>query len=115
LFVQDVTGVEWGVLAMMSGEEKPQRYTDRYHYIFFVVRGRAYFTLGDEYTVLLTRAPVVEGSTINVPRGNYYSIKNANASTPVTLIFYKATHVRRSAEQKNAGESRNEGRTLMQV
>ncbi len=113
--MRDEAGFEWGVFALMGGAEKPQRYTDRYHYKFFVVRGRACFTLGDEYTVPLTRVPVTEGSTIDVPRGNYYSIENTDALAPVTLVFYKATQARRLEGQKNAGASRKEGQTPMPV
>jgi hypothetical protein len=102
--VRDVAGVEWGVFALMGGEEKPQRYTHRHHYIFFVVPDRTCFALGDEYTVPLTRVPEAEGSTVHVSRGNYYGIENADAAAPVTLALYKAAHARRLPEQKSGSD-----------
>ncbi len=89
MLVRDVTGVEWGLFTLMGGAEKPQRFTDQYHCLFFVLRGRACFTIGDEYTVPLTKFTVAEGSTAQVPRGNYYSIKNADAAVLATFMFYR--------------------------
>ncbi len=35
----DATGPGWGMVSLIPGIEKPQRYTDRYHFTVFVVSG----------------------------------------------------------------------------
>ncbi len=89
MLVGDESGVEWGMFTLMGGVEKPQRYTGHFHYIFFVVCGRAYLTLGDRYNVANTEASLAPGYSAEVQRGNYYSIRNAAATSPVTFMFYK--------------------------
>jgi hypothetical protein len=89
MLVCDVSGVEWGMFTLMGGVEKPQRFTGQFHYIFFVVCGLAYLTLGDAYNVPYTEAPMAPGFCAEVQRGNYYSIRNADAKAPVTFMFYK--------------------------
>jgi hypothetical protein len=37
MLVGDASGVEWGMFLLMGGVVKPQRYTDHFDYIFFVV------------------------------------------------------------------------------
>jgi hypothetical protein len=38
-------------LTLMGDEEKPPRYTDQFHYIFYGVQGNASRTIGDGYDV----------------------------------------------------------------
>ncbi len=89
MLVSDESGVEWEMFTLMRGVEKPQRYTGHFNYIFFVVRGHTYLTLGDRYNVPNTEAPLAPGFSAKVQLGNYYSIRNATATSPVTFMFYK--------------------------
>jgi hypothetical protein len=94
MLVRDVSGFKWGVLALTGGAEKPQRHTDQYNYIFCVLRGRTCLTIGDEYNVLLTEVALAEGSTAQVPRGNYYSLKGK----PMPLSRQDTTSTERVAQ-----------------
>jgi mannose-6-phosphate isomerase-like protein (cupin superfamily) len=85
--VRDVNGVQWGMLTLMGGVTKPQHHTGQFHYIFFVVWGRAYLTLGDRYTVPYEEVPMAQGFVTEVQRGNCYSIRNAYPTAPVTFMF----------------------------
>ncbi len=103
MLVGDVSGVEWGMFTLMGGAVKPQRYTDHFHYIFFIVCGRAYLTLGDRYIVPYSEAPLAPGFAAEVQRGNYYSIRNADATAPVTFLFYKARGPAHSVKNGHGG------------
>jgi hypothetical protein len=94
--VSHVSGVAWGLFRLMGGEEKPQRYTGPYHYILYVLRGRACLTIGDEYKLPCTDIPVTEGFSAEVPRGNFYSIRNVNATAPVMFVIYKTPGPKRT-------------------
>jgi hypothetical protein len=68
---------------------KPQRFTGLIHYMFSVVTGRARLTVGDRYTVPETKVLMAQGYSTEVPHGNYYSFRNADAAAPTTILFYK--------------------------
>ncbi len=81
-------GVEWGMFALLGGAEKVS-YTADFWHILFVVRGRAFLTLGDGYAVPCPDLLLVEGAAAEVPCGSYYSVRTAIAVAHVTLLYYK--------------------------
>ncbi len=89
MHVSHVPGVEWGLFELPGGAEKPQSGTGPYHYIIFMLRGRACLTLGDGYVVPCTDIPLAEGVMVEVPRGNDYSVRNTDASLPATFQYFK--------------------------
>jgi hypothetical protein len=89
MHVQSVAGVEWGLFVLMGGQEKAPCYTSHYHYILYAVRGRAYLTLGDGYKVPCTDALLAEGFVAEVPRGNHFGLKNADAALHATFLYYR--------------------------
>ncbi len=98
--MRDVMGVEWGMITLMAGGTKPQRHTGRFHYIFFVVWGRAHPTLGDQYTVPYEEVPMAQGFVAEVQQENCYSIRNADALAPVTFLFCKTPGPMPAAEAR---------------
>jgi hypothetical protein len=63
----------------MPGVKKTQRYTGRHNSIFFVACNRAHLILGVQYRVPYKRRLMAQGFSAEVPRGNYFSIKNVGA------------------------------------
>jgi mannose-6-phosphate isomerase-like protein (cupin superfamily) len=90
MLISDVSGAEWGLFSLMTDAEKPMRYTHNCHYVFFIVCGVAYVTLGSSYAAVRQRVYVTPGFVFEVPRGNFYAIANAHAKGPVTIMFVKA-------------------------
>ncbi len=102
IFSTDASGAGWGMMTLMPGSEKPLRYTDRYHYIFFVVSGAAVVLFGNTYTVPRSERTVREGFVCEVPRGNYYSLCNRSYSVPARVFFAKAGRCRGSKGNRPA-------------
>ncbi len=97
MLVSDVSGVEWGLFSLRAGAAKPMRYTHACHYVFFVVCGAAFVTMGSSYAARRQRAYVTPGFAFEVPRGNFYAVANAQADAPVTIMFVKAPNLPRPA------------------
>lgn len=68
-----------------------QRYTGRHNFVFFIVYGRARLTLGDLHCVPYRNLLLAPSFSADVPRVNYFSIRNASAKLPITFLFAKLT------------------------
>jgi hypothetical protein len=56
--------------------------------------------------VLLTEVALAEGSTAQVPRGNYYSLKNADATAPARSQVYRTRGPERTTAAQRGGAAR---------
>jgi hypothetical protein len=107
MLVCDLSG-RWGLSALLGGAKKPRRYTGRCHYIFYVVCGRTFLTIGDEYKVPYSDTLLAEGFSAEGPRGNYYAVRNADAAAPATFLFYKTPGTAPASKRGEAEERRRD-------
>jgi mannose-6-phosphate isomerase-like protein (cupin superfamily) len=109
-FREDELGAGWGTMILVPGGEKPLRYTDRFHYIFYVVSGAAVVTFGDTYAVPCRERTVREHGLWEVRRGNYYSLRNDSAAVPATIFFARVCRFGNSKGQHAVDKQDGMGR-----
>ncbi len=93
-------------MSLMLDSEKPPRYTDRYHYTFFIVSGEAVVLFGNQYSVPRSEKAVYARCVWEVPRGNYYSVRKASAGVPLLMFFAKACRFGGGAKRNRAADAR---------